>query len=87
LSIELFQAPGPVAISAVTPLQARKALRQAGLLDVFNATMSQASEEVREEWEYCVTVERHNPNIAAFANHLGLSHKQIDDLFTLASTL
>lgn len=73
--------------SGVSPLQARKALRQAGLLETFNQMMSQASEEIQEEWEYCTVVMRDNPNIAQFAQALELSSSQIDELFVLASTL
>lgn len=72
---------------SVTPLQARKALRQAGLMESFSVMMNQASEEIQEEWQYANSIERSNYLIAQFANDLGLSETDVDNLFVLASTL
>lgn len=79
-------APAPVPQS-VTPLQARKALRQAGLKAQVDAYVATLSEEAQEEWEYCIAVERSNGLVSNAATALGMSEQQKDDLFRLAATL
>ncbi len=72
---------------SVTPLQARKALRQAGLAETFREAMSKAPYDVQEEWEYATQIDRTNSLIIQFGTTLGLTSKQMDDLFILAQTL
>ena len=79
-------APTPVPRS-VTPLQARKALRAAGMLDTVNEWMAQQAEEVREIWEYALTIERDNPTLADAATAMGLTEEQMDALFVAASQM
>lgn len=72
---------------SVTPLQARKALRQAGLKAQVDAYVATLSDEAREEWEYCISVERNNGLVNDAATALGMTEDQKDDLFRLAATL
>jgi hypothetical protein len=76
---------GPFVPQSVTPLQARKALRQAGLYDAVMAWISQQSDEVQETWEYALEIRRDNPIIAAAAAELELTEQQVDDLFIAAA--
>lgn len=76
---------GPLVPRSVTPLQARKALRQAGLYDTVMAWISQQSDEVQETWEYALEIRRDNPIIAAAADDLELTDEQVDALFIAAA--
>ena len=72
---------------SVSPLQARKALRQAGVLSLITAALESASEETREAWEYATEIRRDNPFVCGVASSVGMTGEQIDDLFRLAATL
>ena len=73
--------------TSITPLQARKALRVAGLRELVNDFLSKQSDEVVEAWEYCVEVQRDNQFITMAQEALGLNDDQVDDLFRLGSQL
>ncbi|MGE0024329.1 MAG: hypothetical protein AB7S70_11940 [Hyphomicrobium sp.] len=75
----------PVVPQAVTPYQARRALDAAGLRDAAEAAIAAADYDVRDAWEYALTIERNSPFIAALAPALGLSSEQIDALFIAAA--
>jgi len=71
--------------TTVTPLQARRALRQAGLIDQVNAAAA-ATPETKDAWEFASSVERNSVFVATLAGALGLTDDQVDDLFRLAAT-
>ena len=71
--------------SAVSPYQARRALNAAGLRDAVEAAVAAASYDVKDAWEYALTVERSSPMIAAVASALGLTNAQVDALFVAAA--
>lgn len=75
--VEIYQPPP----QSISPLQARRALRAAGLLAAVSAFVGEQPEEVQEAWEYCVEVRRDDPIIAAAAASLGLTDAQVDELF------
>lgn len=79
--------PPFVVPKSVTPLQARKALRQFGIYPVFKEKMDAMPDYIQDEWEYSIAIERDNPLIAQFAIELGLSQNDLDTLFQLAATL
>lgn len=81
------EAPPASAPAAITPLQARKALRSAGLKAHLDAYVAGLSEAEQEEWEYATLVERSHPVIVNGGIALGLSEQQIDELFVLGATL
>jgi hypothetical protein len=70
----------------ITPLQARKAIRAAGLKPVVDQYVASLSEEQREEWEYCIEVRRHNGLVSEALTLLGYSEAQKDDIFRLGAT-
>lgn len=72
---------------SVTPLQARRALLGAGLLDAVQAAANAADDETRLAWEYSSSVERASPFVAKLALAIGLSDEQVDDLFREAAVL
>lgn len=76
----------PVVPHALTPLQARKAIRAAGLTALVDALLAAASAEVREEWDYALQIERHNPTLLLMADALGLTSAQLDALFIDGAT-
>jgi len=68
------------------PLQFRRALRSAGLMDSVKAVLETAPEEVIEAWEYATVVYRSDPMIVSFGIALGKTDEELDDLFKLALT-
>ena len=58
-----------------------------GLLDTVNAGMAGMGQAAQIEWEFASEVQRSNPLIGAMAAALGMTDAQLDDLFTLGSTL
>lgn len=73
--------------SAITPRQARLALLNAGLLDVVEAYIAQASRSVQIEWEFANAIRRDWPPVVQAASALGLSNEHVDALFTAAARL
>lgn len=73
--------------TSVTPLQARKALRAAGLKASVDAWITQQDEETQEAWEFAVEIERNSDVIVNAAASLGLTDEQVDNLFIAASQL
>jgi hypothetical protein len=80
------------AVQAVSPRQMRIALVMSGIsLETIEAVINSLPEPTktvtRVTWEYSVEFQRNNPLLNTMAPILGLSKQQVDDLFTLASTL
>lgn len=86
-TIAPYVAPTAPVPASVSPLQARRALRQFGLLATVEAAVVAASDEVREAWEYAVEVRRDDPMLATVAAQQGLTDEQLDEMFRLAVTL
>jgi hypothetical protein len=72
---------------SVTPLQARKALRSAGLLPQVQEAIAAAGEEAQEEWDFALEVRRDHALLNSIAADLGLDSEGIDDLFRAAVLL
>jgi hypothetical protein len=83
--IEIVVPKGPVPES-VTALQARRALRKAGLLQTVNTFIATQSDEVQETWEYCTSVYRNDRLIETLKTQLNFTDEQLDDLFRSAAT-
>jgi len=79
--------PPPPVPDSVSPLQARRALRNVGLLDTVNDIVAAADDDTRDAWEYTIEVRRDSPILSALAGQLGMTDEQIDDLFRVAATL
>lgn len=81
--IESADLPDPVP-EAITPVQCRLALLDAGLLDAIHAYIVQQPEPVRLRWEYATEIRRDDPTLLACAAALGLTAQQVDALFVAA---
>ena len=79
-------APPPVPLS-ITPLQARRALLAANLLDDVETLMESAPREARLAWEYAIEVRRDDVTLETMATALNLTSEQIDDLFRAGALL
>jgi len=73
----------------VTPYQARRALRDAGLLAQVEAIVAaaQADSDIRLAWDWAVEWRRDSEMIAQLGAALGLSAEQIDALFASAAAI
>ena len=70
----------------VSPLQFRRALRKMEYMERVKAYMETAPEEIEEAWDYATIIPRLDPLVEAIKNELGLTDKEMDDLFELALT-
>jgi hypothetical protein len=81
-----YVTPPPV-IAPVSPRQIRQALTRAGLRASVEAAVAAGDQDLKDWWEFSTTFERLNPQVTAMGAALGVSDAQLDDLWTLASTL
>lgn len=77
-------APVPAEVSIV---QARIALRRAGLLAAVETAIEARGGELWDRWHYGRTIARSDPDLGPMAAHLGLNADQIDDLFRAAGAI
>lgn len=84
-------APGPVIPQVVTMRQARIALLRVNKLSLIQPTInslpSPDKEEAQITWEYSQEVQRNNGLVSKLAPTLGMTEKDIDDLFILAASI
>ena len=71
----------------VDPIQAREAIRRAGLLPQVEALIADPETPalVKSAWEYALKFKRQSPTILAVAQALGWTDEQLDALFIEAS--
>ena len=88
---DVLRTPPPQVPTKVQMAQARLALLQQGYLDQVNSILSgltgDAGKAAQIEWNYRQYVGRNNHLVQAIKTQLPLTEQQLDDLFTLASTL
>lgn len=77
----------PPVPQSVTPLQARRALRAAGLLPTVEAWVANADDDTKDAWAVANVIDRDGAIIKKAARVLGLSDKQLDGLFSAAEKL
>ena len=82
----------PTGVRVVSMRQARLALLQSNLLFQVEAAIAAIEDAgqrqaVQIEWEYAAEVNRAHPWVQSLATALGMTEKQLDDLFNLAATL
>lgn len=72
---------------SVDPIQAREAIRRAGLLPQVEALIADPETPalVKSAWEYALVFKRQSPTILAVAQALGWTDEQLDALFIEAS--
>ena len=73
--------------SIVSMRQARLALLQAGLLPTVSSAIAAGGDADKIEWEYAADVDRNSPLVQNMKLGLNLSDADLDNLFTLASSL
>ena len=71
----------------VSPRQIRQALTALSLRDQVESAVAASSTDIKDWWEFSTSVERENEHVIARAVQLGVTERQLDDLFTLAGTL
>lgn len=79
----------PRALIEVTAFQAHAAIARSGLYDAVESIMqSEATPlETKLAWNKAQSFKRLSPTVLAMSAALGLTDKQIDDLFALAATI
>jgi hypothetical protein len=71
----------------ISPRQIRQALTALSLRDQVENAVAASSTDIKDWWEFSTSVERDNEHVIAMAVQLGVTDRQLDDLFTLAGTL
>jgi hypothetical protein len=72
----------------VSPRQIRLALNHLGLRDLIeNAVNSSNNRDLKDFWEYSISVDRYHPLVEQIASSLGIDSVQVDALFELAEKL
>ena len=88
LTPEEIEARRKESVPAVVSMrQARLALLAAGLLDDVEAAIAAGPQAARIEWEYATEVQRDYGLVLQLAPVLGLTDRQLDDLFVAAARL
>jgi hypothetical protein len=87
-----YKEPYVAPVVSVTMRQARLALLSAGLLDDVESAIADIEDQVQRkaaeiEWEYAQTVNRDSQFTMQLAEGLGLTEEQLNNLFTVASSL
>lgn len=77
----------PVVPESVSPRQIRQALTKAGLRDEVESAVAGADQDTKDWWEFATAFERQHPMVIAMATALGVTERQLDDLWTLAGSL
>jgi len=72
-------------VQSVTPLQARRAMRQTGVLDAVKAAVG-TNPEMQDAFDYATSFNRESTFIAQAQALLQWTDAQIDDLFRLAAS-
>jgi hypothetical protein len=87
-ALQEYDPNAPVVPQEVTALQARRALRAAGLYDTVKAAVDAAPDpDVRDSWESTAVWHRDAMWIDLLGAQLDLSPQQIDALFVQAASL
>lgn len=71
----------------VSPRQIRQALTAAGLRSSVEAVVAGGDQDMKDWWEFSISIERRHPLVVAMATSLGVTERQLDDLFTAAGAL
>ena len=71
----------------MTPRQARLALNHFGLRETVEAGIAGADQNTKDEWEFANEVVRDWPPLIAMAESLGMTNKQLDDIFIYGKDL
>lgn len=73
--------------ASVSPRQIRQALTAASLRTSVESAVAAADQDTKDWYEFATAFERQHPMVIALATALGITERQLDDLFTLAGSL
>ena len=79
--------PAPTIPQVVSPRQIRLAMTQLGMRTQVESAVNAASQEVQDTYHYATEFRRDDPLIPPLAKQLGITDAQIDQLWSLATTL
>jgi hypothetical protein len=74
-------------IADVSDLQIRLALNASGLRAGVETYVEHADQDTKDWWDRAIKFERNNPMVLAAASALGVTQKQLDNLWLLAVTI
>ena len=70
----------------VSRLQARKAMRDAGIFAAVDAAVAASgNDDIQDAWANAIEFHRFSPTILALSAQIGLTDTQLDDLFRAAA--
>jgi len=78
--------PDPVP-QTISRFQARAALHQAGYLEQVQTAIESADPIVKMAWEDATEFRRNSPTVLTFAETLGLTDEQLDEMFRTAAQI
>jgi hypothetical protein len=73
--------------SSVSPRQIRQALTRAWLRAAVEAAVAAGDQDLKDWWEFSTAFERSNQHVIDMGSTLGVTARQLDDLWTLARSL
>lgn len=73
--------------ASVSPRQIRQALTRAALRSSVESAVSSGDQDLKDWWEFATAFERSNPHVVDMGAALGVTERQLDDLWTLAGSL
>lgn len=71
----------------VSPRQIRQALNAAGLRQQVEDAIAAGDQNMKDWWEFSLSIERNHPLVIAMAAALNVTERELDDLFTAAGQL
>lgn len=72
---------------SVSPRQIRQALTAASLRTPVETAVAAGDQDTKDWWEFATVFERQHSMVLAMAASLGVTERQLDDLWTLAGSL
>ena len=71
----------------ISPRQIRQALTATGLRASVETAVAAADQDTKDWWEFATTFERSHSRVIGMAQALGVTPRQMDDLWTLGGSL
>ena len=72
---------------SISPRQVRQALTRVGLRAAVEAAVAGGDQDIKDWWEFATAFERDNQHVIEMAAALGVTERQLDDLWTLGGSL
>jgi AraC-like DNA-binding protein len=71
----------------ISPFQLRRTLKAMGLFDDVEAAVAQASDEVKDGWEYATSFDINDTLVQSMAQALGLTNQELLEFFLAAKNV